>query len=113
MTTRRDFLLGSMVTLVFVPACGNSTNGTPDTGPAGPSCTSQISANHGHVLRVPASDLMSTTDKTYNIQGTADHSHDVTFTAAQLATLGSGSPVAVPSTLSAGHTHMCMVVCTT
>ena len=49
---------------------------------------------------------------TYSIQGMADHSHDVTFTVAQLAQLRSGQSVSVDSTETFAHFHMVTVACT-
>jgi hypothetical protein len=111
MITRRDFLAGSVVTLVFVPACGNNGTMMGNDASSGPSCSSQISANHGHVLTVPSAHLTGGMDHTYNIQGSADHTHDVTLTAADFTMLAAGNTVSVTSTSSAGHTHTCMVHC--
>ena len=73
--------------------------------PAGIACAATISDNHGHVLAIPAADLDSTTDKTYDIQGTAGHTHSVTFTAAQLAQLKAGTTVSVTTTMTLSHDH--------
>ena len=86
MTTRRDFLVGSVVTLVFVPACGGGSTAPTDAS-MGASCTGTISANHGHVLTILGSDLTTPRDRTYNIQGSSDHTHSVMFTAAQMQML--------------------------
>lgn len=104
MTTRRDFLVGSVVTLVFVPACGGGGT-APRDGSTGASCTGTISANHGHVLTILGSDLTTPRDRTYNIQGSSDHTHSVMFTAAQMQMLADGMTVTVTSTLGGGHTH--------
>lgn len=79
------------------------------------SCTPTIAVNHGHVLVVAVADLNSTTDKTYDIMGSATHTHQVTFTVAQLGDLKAGRMVTVTST--AGdvppntHTHSVSVSC--
>lgn len=104
MTTRRDFLVGSVVTLVFVPACGGGSTAPTDAS-MGLSCAGTISANHGHVLTILGSDLTTPRDRTYNIQGASDHSHSVMFTAAQMQTLADGGTVGVTSTAGGGHTH--------
>jgi len=110
MTTRRELLIGA-ASLALVPACGNGGGGMPDS-PSGPSCASQIANNHGHVLTVPPADLSSMTDHHYDIHGTADHTHDVLLTSAALGMLATGATITVTSSLSAGHTHDCMVHCT-
>ncbi len=111
MTTRRELLIGA-ASLALVPACGTSTTSGMRDAPAGPTCSSQISANHGHVLSVPGADLAATRDHDYNIAGSAGHSHTVTLTQAQLTMLASGATVTVTSTLGGGHTHDCTVHCT-
>lgn len=110
MTTRRDFLKASVATLVFVPACGGGGS-MPTDASSGPSCSSSISANHGHVLTILASDLTTPRDRTYNIQGSSDHTHSVMFTAAQMQTLADGGSVTVTSTLGGGHTHDVTATC--
>jgi len=77
------------------------------------SCGASISDNHGHVLAIAVADLDSTTARTYNIMGSATHSHNVTFSVAQLAQLKAGDAVSVTSTPGStdGHTHQVDVTC--
>jgi len=110
MTTRRELLIGA-ASLALVPACGSPTSGSPDAA-SGPSCSSNIAANHGHVLTVPGADLAASASHDYNIQGSADHSHTVTLAQADLQRLATGTTVSVTSSLGGGHTHVCMVHCT-
>src|SRR4051812_9550123 len=42
-----------------------------------PSTVAAISANHGHAITVSAADVAAGVAKTYDIQGTAAHSHSV------------------------------------
>jgi hypothetical protein len=84
----------------------NSPSSTPGAG-----CGSIFDFNHGHVLTVLKSDLDSPTAKSYDIQGAADHTHTVTFTLAQLATLKSGASVTVTSTTTDYHEHVITVSC--
>lgn len=84
---------------------GGGDSGTPPAPPAGVACAATISDNHGHVLAIAAADLDSTTDKSYDIQGSAAHSHNVTFSAAQLAQLKAGNTVSVTSTMTLSHDH--------
>lgn len=111
MTTRRELLIGA-ASLALVPACGGGSTTSMTDAASGPSCTSQITANHGHVLTVAGADLSQVRDHTYNIQGSADHTHSVTITQADIGTLASGGTVTVTSTLGGGHTHDCTVHCT-
>ena len=105
-------------TLLLIAGCGGggSYGGTPAPAPApAPANTcnqATISDNHGHVLAIPKADLDSMTDKTYDIQGTADHTHSVTFTVAQLAALKAGMPVGVQSTTTLAHSHLVTETCT-
>jgi len=110
--TRKAFLvdLASGLGLVTLAGCGgggSSSDGGVSTpvGASAGSCGADIGANHGHVLLLPRADLDSTTDKTYNIQGDADHNHRVTFTAADLANLKAGRAVSVQTTVTLGHQH--------
>ncbi len=111
MTTRREVLIG-IAGIALVPACGpTGGGGMPDA--AGPMCSSNIASNHGHVLTVPPSDLASPADHDFDIQGSADHTHTVTITAAQFGLLAGGGTLTVTSSVGGGHTHACMVHCTT
>jgi hypothetical protein len=80
-------------------SCAN--NGAHDTN---------ITLNHGHSLMVPAADFSAVGDKVYDIMGGSLHSHSITLTAAQRATILGGGSVTVTSTLT-GHTHDVTVAC--
>ena len=135
--SRRRFLepaLGTAI-LLLIPGCGGGGSGymnladsaatlgttpssTPATAPTtAPSttpslgCGSTFDFNHGHVLTVLRSDLDSTTAVSYDIQGTADHTHTVTLTVAQLATLKTSASVTVVSTTTDFHQHIITVSC--
>ena len=132
--SRRRFLepaLGTAI-LLLIPGCGGggdyggtsladsaaALGATPSTAPStAPSttpsvgCGSTFDFNHGHVLTVLRSDLDSTTAVSYDIQGTADHTHTVTLTVAQLATLKTGASVTVVSTTTDFHEHIITVSC--
>jgi hypothetical protein len=90
---------------------GSSSGGTDaatdgSSGDATPAfeCRSSISDNHGHKLVIPVEDLDSTSPKTYSIIASADHDHQVTFTADDLAELKAGVSINVTST-NGGTTH--------
>jgi len=111
---RKQFLgvaAGSGAGLVLA-ACGGGGYG--GSTPAS-SCGSTIGPPiHGHTMTVAVADVNSTVDKSYDITGTANHSHSVTLTAQQLAQLKAGTAVSVTSTAGGtdGHTHAVAVNCT-
>lgn len=86
---------------------GSSTGGG---GGASTCANNGITGNHGHSLMVPAADFGGPGDKTYDITGTAAHSHTITLTAAQRTTILAGTSLTVTST-SSGHTHDVTVTC--
>ena len=102
--TRKEFIggLASGTVLLVFSGCGGGGGGMSGGGSG---CTDTIAANHGHVLVVPLSDLSSMVDKSYDIRGTADHTHTVTLTAAQLAQLKAGQSVNVNSSMSTSMTY--------
>lgn len=118
--TRKGFLgaaLGGTV-LLLLQACGGGGDDAPAGGGGGggglSSCSSQgaaISGNHGHSLSIPASDLDSTSDKTYSIQGGSDHAHTITLNPAQLGNLKAGQTVTVTSTTNFQHSHDVTITC--
>jgi hypothetical protein len=70
-----------------------------------------ITANHGHSLTVSKADVAAAATKTYSIQGTSSHAHQVTITAAQLAQLKGGRSITVTSSLALSHAHTVTVAC--
>ncbi len=84
----------------------------PAPPPAGGGCAATIAGNHGHTLAISAADLNSAVDITYDIHGSADHTHSVTFTAAQLAQLKAGNTVVVTSSTTFAHDHSISDRCT-
>ena len=117
--TRKEFLgtmLGAAGALALAGCGGDDGGGSADA--AAKSCvmngtTVSIDANHGHVLMVSKADVMAGVDKTYDIMGTAAHTHSVTVTAANFASLAS-SPnmsIMVTSTVSSAHSHGITILC--
>ena len=125
-TSRRNFLEIALV-LGGASAIGCSSSPAPvdapsggtdapvaptDSGPfvcATPSAT--IALNHGHELIVPLADVTAAADRTYDIMGTSIHTHSVTITAAQFATIATGASVMVSSTVGSAHMHDITVRC--
>jgi hypothetical protein len=114
--TRRMFLiqLASGGWTLTAGGCGGGGDNAaaPAPAPAGAGCTATIAGNHGHVLAIAAVDINSLVDITYDIHGTADHTHSVTFTAAQLAQLKAGSMVSATTTTALAHNHAISEQCT-
>ncbi len=91
---------------------GGTSGGSGGSGGTGTTgCGAEISSNHGHVLMVTQADVDAAQDKTYDIQGGAAHSHSVTVTAADFATLSGGQSVTLTSTTAVGHMHTVTVMC--
>jgi hypothetical protein len=116
--TRRQFL-GTAAVVGAAAACGGGGDGD-DGGGSGTAkdcvvngTTATIGTNHGHSITVSAADVMAGVDKTYDIMGTSAHTHSVTVTAANFASLmntPTGS-VMVTSTTGATHTHTVTILC--
>jgi|CXWL01.1.fsa_nt_gi hypothetical protein len=120
--SRKTFLLHTAAGgawLLTLGSCGGGGGadygaGAPPPPPPPPSsgCAATIQDNHGHALAIPAADLNSAVAITYSILGAADHSHSVTFSAAQLAQLKAGQAVTVQSTTTFEHSHGVTETCT-
>ena len=78
-------------------------------GPNGVSTV--IQTNHAHVWTVTAAQFTAAVAKDYHIQGTAQHDHAVSMTAADFAQLAQGKSVTKVSTVGAGHTHTGIATC--
>ena len=106
--------LGIPVT-VLVGSCSDNESVDPDIDPT--DClvngtNANISTNHGHSITVSKSDVDDGVQKTYSIQGSSSHAHDVTITSTQFATLKNNqSSIQVVSTSGGGHTHSITVSC--
>ena len=90
-----------------------------DSGDAGNACTKNltlnqnagITSNHNHAFTIPMADFLGNANKTYTMNG--QHTHNVTLTAANFATLRAGGTVNVTSTGggAGNHTHACTIKC--
>jgi hypothetical protein len=113
--SRRQFL-GTAVLGAAVAACGGDDGG--DGGGGTKDCltngtSTQIGGNHGHTIVVSMNDVTAGVDKTYDIRGTSAHTHSVTVTAANFATLTNNptGSVMVTSTDSNAHSHTITILC--
>jgi hypothetical protein len=121
MMTRNEFLravvkgAGGAAAVALVVGCGSSNSSTADAQ-AVASCTNNgtvdtIAMNHGHVLTVAKEDVVAGVDKTYDIQGTATHTHSVTVTAAMFTMLKGNMAASLTSTTNAMHSHGVTITC--
>jgi hypothetical protein len=113
---RREFFTTLIVGTagVFVSACGSSDS--VDAATSSGNCVQNgtsvtIASNHGHVLLVDKADVAAAAAKTYDIMGTADHTHSVTISAANFAQLMGNHAINVQSTVGAAHQHSVTVAC--
>jgi len=122
--TRRKLLFasaGGTALAVALASCGGGGGGsysspapapTPPPPPGTLSCRDTlIVGNHGHSVMIPAADLDSTVNMTYNIQGTADHNHTITLTPAQLQDIKAMTAESVMSSTTLSHSHEVTVNC--
>jgi hypothetical protein len=108
--TRKTFLIQLLGGGWVLTGCGGG--GGDAVVAMGAGCGATIAGNHGHVLSIPAADLNSLVDMTYDILGTATHTHSVTFTAAMLASLKAGNSVSATTTTTNAHNHAISERCT-
>ena len=121
---RKTFIqktLGAMLVAIpmySISSCSSSDDGgTPDPDPnpngncLGNGTTVGIGTNHGHTLVVSKADIDAGAEKTYSIQGSSGHNHDVTLTAANFTSLKNNSAISVTSSSDNDHTHSVAVSC--
>jgi hypothetical protein len=107
---------GSSVTSESPPDSSTSDDppATDGTTTAGADCETDpdvtIGTNHSHEMMVPLADVMAGVEVVYDITGSSPHSHSVTLTSDDFATIAAGGSVMVESTAS-GHTHTVTVSC--
>jgi hypothetical protein len=105
-----------------IAACGGEDSTGLPTGTAGTgggnadACTNEaitetIASNHGHTLMVSQADVVAGTLKMYDIQGTSGHTHSVTVSPGNFATLKAGGVLQLTSTNGGGHTHGITIAC--
>lgn len=110
MTTRREILF-ALAALALLPACGDDDASPTDGGGSCSRTTSSIDSNHGHVLAVSGADVAAGAARTYDIMGSAGHTHSVTLSASDFAALQSAGMVVVTSATGSGHMHAITVTC--
>lgn len=58
-----------------------------------------------HELLIPAADVEACVERTYDIQGDADHNHTITLTPQHFAAIDAGGQIDLVSSEAQGHTH--------
>lgn len=111
MKNRREFLEICLTGMaVWIAGCGKqestSTERTPTSGgPVATNKVADISSNHGHRAIITSAQISSGQGLTLSIQGGADHTHSISLTASEVATIRSGGRLAKTSSAN-GHTHV-------
>jgi len=118
---RREFSRESLLSLlggltITVSACsggGSSPTAATPPAPAGQPGSAGIadvrgtvSANHGHVALVTGAQISAAGAVMLAIRGAADHDHQLSLSAAEMARLRDGQSVAVRSAGSQDHDHL-------
>jgi len=116
--SRKQFLMSGLAALGAVELVGGVSGCGSDDGAAagGHDCKSEnalvdIRNNHGHQLTVSVADVAAGQAKTYDIRGTAAHTHSVTLSGEHFTKLKSGGQVLVDSTSDGVHLHTVTVRC--
>jgi hypothetical protein len=109
--TRRSFLKASAgVATLFAAASACAGDETDDGGEL---CTDdpdvEITSNHGHSLTVPIAHVDAGTERTYGIQGNADHDHEITLTPDDFDRLRDLGEVSINVTMP--HDHTVRITC--
>jgi hypothetical protein len=112
-TTRQTFVVGSLGVCAagLLSGCGGDDADPEENDAAGDGCDSEIGTNHGHELNVSAADTTAATAKSYDIQGSSDHSHTVDLDSEDFADLADGTILILTSSTDAGHSHEVTITC--
>jgi hypothetical protein len=109
--TRKEFL-GTLAATAALAACGGGGgDNNPVTSCVMDGTVAAIGDNHGHVLNVTTADVVAGAMKTYDIMGTADHTHSVTVSDTLMVRLQNDSSAMVTSTITNGHSHDITITC--
>jgi hypothetical protein len=106
--TRREFTiewaLAVLSAATITISCGDGND--PGTGPTNSGDRNGVvSANHGHVALVTATQLNSQNAIPVDIRGNATHPHLIELTVSQLQTISTGGRVSVVSSTDDFHDH--------
>lgn len=103
----KAMLAGVVITITEGCGGGGSSNPTSPSGGGGSAgdVNGSVSANHGHTATVTRVQLSEGGAVSLDIRGSADHSHTVGLSGAQVTQIASGGRVSVESTSEQAHTH--------
>lgn len=119
-SSRRNFLrltafgVGTMVAVTIAGKASaqtmmqaiDSTIGSNSVLTSDKKLISTIARNHGHQFILSLTDLERNGVKSYDIQGSASHSHEIDISKDVLLALSLKNVVEIESTNAAGHTHI-------
>jgi len=111
------FILFLTISAFLTTGCGSDDSGpaevTSENCLENGATASSISANTGHSLTVPKTDIAAGTERDYTIQGTADHSHNVVISDAQFAQLSINNQITIRSSEGGNpsHSHSVVISC--
>ena len=115
--SRRKVSKGTLMALIAgvvltVSACDGDNVSSLTVGPGGGTGgrTGSISDNHGHVASLTAAELTAGTELTIDIRGSADHSHTITLSGAEVVQIRNNQRVTttsstITSPVSGTHSH--------
>jgi hypothetical protein len=132
--TRREFIESTTVLALaasgaglLLAACGEDNPSTagaqPGTGQPQPPSTqpgrcerdgtmaSFNPSGDGHTLSVSREDVTAGVPKSYDVRGSATHTHTVTLTAEDFDSLKRDETIQTRTTVTLGHTHLVTVSC--
>ena len=112
--TRREFTVQSALAMlsgvaITLSSCGDSNSSTaPSTTststPAGANI-GVVGSNHGHTAVITSAQLTTANAVSLDISGSADHSHTVNLTDAEVGQIAGGTRVQKGSSNDDGHAH--------
>jgi hypothetical protein len=109
---KRRTVLQAGASLAAAPLLSRLAQADDAGAPAAPCerIATRIGQNHGHVFQVSVAEVTAAVEKTYDLTGTASHSHSVTLAAGDFTRLRAGEVLRLPSTRD-GHLHRLLVRC--
>ena len=108
---RREFTVASALAIlsgvvITISGCGSNSPASPTTPTPGPGDkVGTISANHGHSAIITAARLTAGGALALDIHGSADHTHTVNLTGADLTSISANQRVSKESTNEVSHSH--------
>jgi hypothetical protein len=87
------------------PTATPEPTATPTTGGSA-DVQGDVAANHGHKAVITGAELDAGMAMSINIMGTADHTHAVNLTAAQVVSVREGNTVSIETGTTQFHTHI-------